>query len=448
MSAPPARLPRARTESPPGRPARILASAGAALPWAGALTAAATIAAGAIALALDIRLGVLHAPFFVQYSPVGGWYALAAAAALAGGLLVAGRLVQPSLPAPACAAGLLVLPLVLRLALNAVREGPVGWYRVFGAAWEGQFEYLPALAALRLGPATFLDRFAELSPALPIHPSAHPPGMVLALHFLGIGTPPQNAALVIGVGALTAPLTYALARQLLDEVRARVAALLYAFAPSSLLYGATSADAVFAALATAAGATLVARRAAVVGLGSLLLALASFFSYALTGVGAWAVLVVARLRGARRAIAVACGCGVALLAGYAALYVVTGFDLLGSLEAAHGAYRRSIASQRPYWYWLFGSPTAFFVMAGLPLAWLALRDAGRGGVAGLALVVVVAIATLLGFTKAETERIWQFLVPLACVAAAAQLRTGRLRPVLIALAVQALAVELLLDTRW
>jgi hypothetical protein len=55
---------------------------------------------------------------------------------------------------------------------------------------------------------------------------------------------------------------------------------------------------------------------------------------------------------------------------------------------------------------------------------------------------------VLGFTKGETERIWQFLVPLACVAAAAQLRPRSRNAVLVALAIQALAIELLLDTRW
>jgi hypothetical protein len=39
-------------------------------------------------------------------------------------------------------------------------------------------------------------------------------------------------------------------------------------------------------------------------------------------------------------------------------------------------------------------------------------------------------------------------VPFACLAAAATLPPARLRPVLAALAVQALAVELLFDTIW
>ena len=60
----------------------------------------------------------------------------------------------------------------------------------------------------------------------------------------------------------------------------------------------------------------------------------------------------------------------------------------------------------------------------------------------------MVVAAVVGFTKAETERIWLFLVPLACVAAAPQLPTRRLTAVLRALGAQALAVELLFQTIW
>ncbi len=53
-----------------------------------------------------------------------------------------------------------------------------------------------------------------------------------------------------------------------------------------------------------------------------------------------------------------------------------------------------------------------------------------------------------GYTKAETERIWLFLVPFACLAAARGLRSTRLAPVLVALAAQAFAIQVLIDTRW
>jgi hypothetical protein len=53
-----------------------------------------------------------------------------------------------------------------------------------------------------------------------------------------------------------------------------------------------------------------------------------------------------------------------------------------------------------------------------------------------------------GFTKAETERIWLFLVPLACVAAAPAITARRRTAVFAALVAQALAIEVLFDTIW
>lgn len=414
----------------------------------GALVGAATIAGGLIARAAGVQLGATWPPFYVHLSPSLTWYLVPAVSALAVGVVVGPRLMRPAVGAGWFAGASLVLTLAMRLALNAAREGPAGWYRMFGDSPGAPYEYLPALPALRLGVLGFLDRFAEFSASLPIHPSGHPPGMVLTLHLLDITTAPGNAALTIGVGALAAPFTYALARQLLDETRARLATLLYVFAPSSLLYGAASADSLFAAVGVACAAALVARRRIIAASGCVLLWLATFFSYALTGVAAWAVLVVARLRGLRTAAGAAAGCTVVLVAGYALLYAFSGFDLIGSLEAANSAYVRGISQLRPYAYWLVGSPTAFFVSLGIPLAWLVLRGAGRGETTALALLAVIVVAVLMGFTKAENERIWQFLVPLACVSAAAELRSRSAYALLAALAAQALVVQVVLDTGW
>ena len=68
--------------------------------------------------------------------------------------------------------------------------------------FEGPNEYLPALTALRYGPGFFLDRFAELVPALPVHAAGHPPGLLLVMDAFGITTPGRLAALCIAGGAL------------------------------------------------------------------------------------------------------------------------------------------------------------------------------------------------------------------------------------------------------
>ncbi len=409
--------------------------------------AAATVATGWIVTAFGGSVGRHAAPFYVEWAPAVSWYTAPALGLLGLGIFAAGRLRAKAVTPIWFASAALGVTVVVRLALNMARVGPSEWYGIFGGAWDAKYEYLPGLPALRLGVGAFLDRFAQFSGSLPIHPSAHPPGTLLTLHALGIHTAKPMAALTIGIGALSAPLTYLLGRRLLDEGRARVATLFYVFAPSSMLYGATSVDALYATLGAAAATALLGRRRLIAAAGTGLLALASFFSYALAGVGAWAVLVTARRRGLLAAVGLGAGCAAVLVGAYAVLWAASGFDVLGSLAAAHGAYVRGISMERPYWYWVFGSPTAFFLALGLPLAWLAMRGAGRGEPAALALVIVVAAAAILGFTKAENERIWQFLVPLACVAAAAQHRRST-TVVLVALVAQAVAVELTLNTHW
>lgn len=406
------------------------------------------VAFGLGAQALGEKLGVPLPPFTANFAPtIDAWALPATAVVVVGAVLIAPR-VRGADTAAGFAAATLVLGLVMRLAVNVVRGGPGDWYHVFGATGEGRREYLPALAAFANGTDAFLRRFADLAPMLPTHPRAHPPGMLLALHFLGIDSAGAMATLTIGVGALAVPLTYALGRQVLDEGRARTAALFCAFAPASLLYGATSADALYTALATAAAVALVARRRAAHIGGAVLLLVASFFSYALVAVAAWASIVTLRRSGLAAALGLAGACAVALIAGYGALHAVTGFDVLDALRAAGRAYHGGIAGVRPYEFWVLGSPTAFLVALGLPLAWLALRRLADGDTTALALALIVAAAALLGFTKAENERIWLFLVPLACVAAASGERVRRLRWLLGALAAQALAVELLLNTTW
>ena len=141
-------------------------------------------------------------------------------------------------------------------------------------------------------------------------------------------------------------------------------------------------------------------------------------------------------------------CAVVLLACHGAFAALTGFDPIGTLRATENVYRFGIASERPYWFWLPGSPTAFLVMLGLPTAWLALRAMAAGDDAAVAIFAVIAIAAVAGFTKAEVERIWMFFVPFVCLAAAGALQERHLRPVLGALAVHALGWELVWGTVW
>lgn len=122
-------------------------------------------------------------------------------------------------------------------------------------------------------------------------------------------------------------------------------------------------------------------------------------------------------------------------------------DPIGTIRATEEVYRAGIASLRPYWYWLLGSPVAFLLVLGLPISWHALRALSTGRTLALAVFASIAVAAVLGLTKAETERISLCLAPLVCLAAATVL-PERVTPVFAALAAHAVLYELLFDTVW
>jgi hypothetical protein len=174
----------------------------------------------------------------------------------------------------------------------------------------------------------------------------------------------------------------------------------------------------------------------------------SFFSWLLFAIPAWAVLLVVRREGTRRALALATSCALATAAVYLTLALTWGYDPFAALKATDAVYRQGIAHMRPYPYWAFGSPVAWGLGLGLPTAWALLRAVGVRDDAALALGAVALVGAALGYTKAETERIWLPFVPLACVAAARVLPPRGLRTALWLLVGQALAIQLLFDTIW
>jgi methylthioxylose transferase len=419
---------------------------GRALAPAAAVAALATIAGGLyLRRVAGEPLGLPYAPLVGNWAPQAHPLLVLSIACFAAAVAVAPRLL--SVPGPVFAVAAFVLTLVLRLALAAGSSGPAQWSHVFDEqSFEGPNEYLPALGALDFGAGFFVDRFAELVPSLPVHTAGHPPGLLLVLHALGIDSPGGMAALCIAVGALSGPLAYLLGRQVLDERQARVAALLLALAPGALLFGATSADAVYLTIGLLAAWPLAARSWTARAVGAVALAAGSFFAWSLLAVGAWAAIMVLRREGLRQALTLSALCAVALLAFHTLLHAATGFDPIGTLRSTEDVYRAGIASTRPYWFWVLGSPVAFLVVLGVPLSWLALRALARGKTPAVAIFTVIAIAAVLGFTKAETERIWLFLAPFVCLAAAVE--RAPLRPLLATLAAQALLYELAFDTVW
>jgi len=408
-------------------------------------TAAVVFAGLAITVAVGLRLdangtllGVPHPPFIGGYGlRANPWLIVAIGCFVAAVALVTQVLRMRYFPL-----ALFGGTLVLRLVLAAARQGTSAWERPFvlGRRGEGPLEYLPAMPAFDYGPHFVLDRFAELVPSLPVHAAGHPPGLLLVMHFLALDSAARLAAFCIVVGALSAPLTYALGRRVLTERQARIAGVLAAFSPAMLHFGATSADAVYLTVGLLAAIPLLSKRP---WIGAVALAIGSLFAWSLLAVGAWAAILVLARDGLKPAIKLSLLIGAILIAFHALFALATGFDPIGTIRATEGVYRVGIASRRPYQFWLFGSPTAFLLILGVPITWLALQ---RRSPEAIAIFAVLAIAAILGFTKAETERIWLFLVPFVCLAAAPVVK----RPTLIAalLALQAVAYELMFDTLW
>ena len=393
------------------------------------------------------RLGAPTAPMYWFQYPRLEWWALPAAA-----VLVAAVLASPwalRLERRWFLAAAVVMALATRVALNMSRYGPHELI-VPLVGREGRHEYLRTVARFLDDPIGYLRHFPELvRTTLPIHPSGHPPGPTVllgGLHEVGLRGAWGETVVILLVGSLTAVPVYLLGCELVDEPAARLAVLAWLFAPNVLLMSATSMDAVFAAVSTAAAVLLLHRRAVAGGLAT---AAASFLSYALLAVPVWAVATLL-LRGARpRALLPRVCVALAVFAGsYLLLWLLTGYQPYDAYRATKHAYEVGVSGRRPLWFWFFGDIAVFLLGLGLPGLVLWSRALGWLDSAAVALAGTLLLASASGFAKAEVERIWLFLIPLAAVSIGPQLRGRRLRPLLMLLVAQALLVELLYGTTW
>lgn len=420
-----------------------------------ALLAAAVIATGLTIHARTGELGTASPPFVMGWMPaVDVPWLLAAILSCIGVSLGAGRFLDARLSPPQVAAALFATAVGLGLLVNAARAGVHAWYEPFdlqdGLARSNAInEYLPGLPTLENGVRNYLDRFAEVVPSQSVNIAGHPPGPLLLADLFGATTATTLAVLVIALGALSAPLAHRLALTFdAPERTARLAGVLTACAPVLVLVGVTSFDFAYAAFGTAAALGLVARSWRWRLVGAAVFAVASLMSWALLGAGAWAAIAVWRRDGLRAAIVVAALAGAAMAALQGALAAGYGYDPIGTLRATEQVYRDSLARVRPYWFWVLGSPVAWGVMLGPAIVAGALRGALERWAPAIALVAIIVVAALGGFTKAETERIWLFMAPLACVAAAPALARWRTTPLIAGLLLQALALSVLMNTVW
>jgi hypothetical protein len=400
-------------------------------------------------------------PFYVFPHPrvALGWAAGALPVVAVG---VAGVLALYRGPAtwPARVAASAGLAAVLALAVAALTSGPQEWAAPFNYAGE-----YPAGAGRVGAIPTFLGEFPARLPDLPSHATAHPAGAMVLYALVERVWPGLTAAALatVALGSLGAVAAGGLARDELGERGGRLALVLWVLSPGVLLYLATSADAVFAAVLGAAALVahrgLVRRSAAWTVAGGVLLWTASMLTYTavllLVFLGVRAAGLLAGERGWVLRWAAATSAVVLGLA--ACLWLATGYYPLSAVQASHHAYQAAPGSAgRSLVQWLPGDLLAFGGMLGVPLlAALAARTVAVVRERAWTSLDAAALATLLaaaswGFTKGEVERIFQFLVPLVLVPVARQLLAWRVRVPVVAtlLAAQTLLVQVLFATRW
>jgi hypothetical protein len=258
----------------------------------------------------------------------------------------------------------------------------------------------------------------------------HPPGVHLLLYGLfrlfGAAHPLRIATVLAALSMSAAVAAWSMGRTLGGERAGRIAAVLFVAAPGPLLLTYTNLDAVFATflagaaalfmVATARSSTLAAAA------GGAVLAVVTLMTYAGVFVAlaaTVAILIEARPREALRWLAAAAAAGLAV---FALARLGLGIDILASYQASPEAGR----TYQPYW--VVGSPAAFLIYAGLPLA--ALGTAGlvrrvpgaRRATLPLVLVAIMVIWAALptDITKlrpGEVERTWAFLYPVLAAAA-------------------------------
>lgn len=281
------------------------------------------------------------------------------------------------------------------------------------------------------------------------HVGGHPPGALLlftVLDRLGLGSGGAAGVVAMAVGSSAAVAVAVTLRALGHEDLARRVLPFSVLLPGAVWVG-VSADGLFAgwlAWGVALLAVAVARRSAVVAAGAgVVLGYSLYLSYGLVLGGLFPLAVLVATRGWRLLVPALLGV-VAVVVAFAA----AGFWWLTGYEDVKVVYAASIASTRPYGYFVWANLAAVMFALGPAVAAGLTRVRALPRAAALlvaAAVAAIVLADLSGMSKAEVERIW---LPFAVWAVVACGALPRARGWLVAQAVLALAVNHLLLTVW
>jgi hypothetical protein len=307
------------------------------------------------------------------------------------------------------------------------------------------------------------------------HGGTHPPGIILVLAFckwLGFTSKLDVEVLCTSSAAACALPLWGAARRLTDEDSARWAVALFLFTWSVMAFAVLSMDTIVLLLATLSfyGFSRAldgdAWGGAILGLSLGAAVLCSFL--ALTLPLTWLIILWSRRDRVGIVVWRALGVGVGVfVAFYVVLWLAFGYRPFYVLGACMRALRHSDDAHRSRWRALLGNPLAFMGSLGIPFMGLAghaigsaIARARRRAADDVAWILLAAIApvvvnTLAGLPRFELERIYMPFIPALAVGAGAAARRWYDRPARwfthfaapIAV-VQAIAVEVFLDTYW
>jgi hypothetical protein len=239
------------------------------------------------------------------------------------------------------------------------------------------------------------------------------------LDAIGLRGPGWEAAVIIGVGAITPAAVLVTVRIVAGEPAARLFAPFLVLAPWAL-FVATIGDAVFTAMAAATvalvavattrqGLESVVWAASAGGLGALTL----HFTYGLVPLlvlVAGSVLIVRR----RPTLVMPVVTGAAMVT---AVWVTAGFWWWEGFNATRHWHDVGASPDRPYGYFLLADLVVLAVMLGpAVIAALTLRLDRRLAVLVVPAVLAVLVADFSGLSKGEVERIWLPFMPWISVA--------------------------------
>lgn len=338
-------------------------------------------------------------------------------------------------------------------------------------------EYLHDLPRI-ISPATFVSTFTDfiafrddLDPGQvwTTHVAGHPPLATLLFWLLariGLGGGFWAGALCILIGSTACVALPVVLRELGAAAAGRRLVPFLALFPGAV-WMAVSADGLFAGVAVS-GLALVCTgaargRLAVSLSGGLLLGTAVYLSYGLVLVGLTVLVTIVLTARHRGLLASLRPWAVAVLGALAVavIHLAFGFNWFTGLAELRVRYYQGIASQRPFFYFVYANVAAWLISCSPFLAvgiWRAVAVLSRGrsapsaadrAVALVALsgVLAAALADLSALSKAETERIW---LTFGIIASSSWglLRGRSASWALAGCALSALLVNHLLDTGW